>query len=152
MKFIFAMMFMAQSVFAVDIPKVLLELIPVGGSSVRLEGITPDGELCVSDIGSVKRVSFSVKNLVTDEDSVKVLKSAGSQIGLGGELEDLEIDGGFLEFKTVHIPNDQHSSKRRSTVTVERTDDRRIISVRVVEQEKGWFRYKTIGDILCSMD
>jgi len=147
-KLILALSLLAYGIVcqAVSVPNSLIELLPVGSDSIQLQGTTLEGSSCVVDISNYSSLAFSIVAVDVTES-----KSAKLQIGLGHELEEIfDTENKELVVKTFHDAEEQYSRDTRSTATIEKNEDGALISISVLEEEKGLlWGWSTRADIKC---
>src|SRR3989339_1159688 len=117
---------------AAFIPNSLVDLLPAGSNGIQLKGVTTDGNSCVVDLTNYP--SLETYSIVAVADG----ESARLQIGLGHELlEIFDTMNNELVVKTYHKAEEQYSRSTKSTATIEKNEEGFIISISVLEEEKG---------------
>jgi len=142
--------FSLSAVASEALPVELERLIPVGAESVRLEGVTPDGQPCVSTISN-STLAFEVLNFIPTEDSTIDPKNlARFQVGLGYELiSEEERENGIVVYESVQNAEEIFSSDKKSVLFLEKDEEGILASLDVISKESFFGFFKTKARIRC---
>lgn len=142
-----SLLFLALQSLA-QVPQPLLQLIPTGSKSIRMEGQTVNGQKCQVDISrSALAYTVSVYGL-TNSGGLDSRRFSKFQIGLGHKLTTLDNQQNSMTAVSELEPEEQYSRKQRATLYVSRRINK-IDSVQVTNEYKGIFRYSVGSDMTC---
>lgn len=150
MKTIFSIvaLFFATSSLAAQTPEELLHLFPPDTNRVRLKGWSKDDKKCIIDMENSKW-GFSASVMILDKyNSVDSKRLGKFQIGLGHELQNIEIQQYTTVVITSHQAKESYNKDLRSTFKVNTHRDE-IAWVQIIMEEKELLGYKTVVNETC---